>query len=183
MTIRKLFILGTMLFCIPNVISAQTFAVKTNPLYWGAGGTTNMELELGLGRKTTLSLLGAYNPWTFSGDKMMHLGAFQPAFRYWFCERFEGHFVGIHAHGAQFFGDFWGNSDKRYDGYLVGAGLSWGYDWILSNHWNLELELGFGINRTWYDRSDRLPCKKCVEKKTETFMSPTKVALSLVYVL
>ena len=92
---------------------------------------------------------------------MMHFLAFQPAYRYWFCERFEGHFIGYHAHGMQYFGDFWGLSDnRRYDGYLVGAGVSWGYDWILAPHWNLEFEAGFGINYTWYKEGECIPCMK-----------------------
>lgn len=158
---------------------AQKVGLKTNFLYWGTT-TMNAETEFSLGRKTTLSLMGAWNPWTFSNDRMMHSWVAQPELRLWFCERFEGHFIGIHAHGAQFFGGF---HDKRYDGYLVGAGIGWGYDWILSQHWNLEMEIGFGINRTWYKESDRLPCQKCAEDKQKTFVSPTKVALSLVYVL
>ena len=86
----------------------------------------------------------------------------------------------MHAHGAQFFGGF---HSKRYDGYLVGAGVSWGYDWILSRHWNIEAQIGFGINYTWYKESDRLPCYKCGIDKDKTFFSPTKLAISLVYVL
>jgi len=113
----------------------------------------------------------------------MHLGAFQPELKYWFCERFEGHFLGVHAHGAQFFGDFVGLSNQRYDGYLVGAGISWGYDWILSNHWNLEVEIGVGVNRVWYKESECLPCLKNVERKHNTFFSPTKIAFSIVYLL
>ncbi len=148
-----------------------------------SAGTMNLEAEVGLGQKTSLALSGLYNPWTFRDDKMMHLGALQPEFKYWFCERFEGHFIGIHAHGAQFFGDFWGLSrnNKRYDGYLVGAGISWGYDWILSNHWNLEVECGVGVNHTWYKESECLPCMKASERKTKTFFSPTKLAISFVY--
>lgn len=179
--LRKRLLCG-LFFCVFTlVVNAQKVAYKSNLLYLGTT-TLNAEWEIGLSPKTTMSVLGAYNPWTFRDDKMMHLWAVQPEYKYWFCERFEGHFVGVHAHGAQFFGDFWGlNKDHRYDGYLVGAGASWGYDWILSPHWNLELELGFGVNRVWYKESDRLPCVKCTEKKTKTFFSPTKVALSLVY--
>ena len=141
----------------------------------------NLEAELGLGRRTSLSVAGMYNPWTFEGDKMMHLGAVQPELKYWFCERFEGHFVGLHVHGAQFFGDLLGYDNKRYDGYLAGVGLSWGYDWILSNHWNLEVELGYGINRAWYKESECLPCVKSLVSKEKTFHSPTRIALSLAY--
>lgn len=180
---KKLLTIALLCLVSMPVLKAQTRALKTNALYWMAAGTMNLEYEYALSQKTTLSLSGLYNPWSFSEENMMHVAAFQPAFRYWFCERFEGHFVGIHAHGAQYFGNFWDLADKRYDGYLVGAGISWGYDWILSRHWNLEVELGFGINHTWYDKSECLPCFKGTRHLNDTFLSPTKVALSLVYVL
>lgn len=183
MSNTKPLVLGLYFIVVSLCANAQKQALKTNLLYW-ATTTLNAEWEVGLGPKSSFALMGAYNPWTFHDDKMMHFWAVQPEYKYWFCERFEGHFVGVHAHGAQFYGDFWGlNKDHRYDGYLVGAGVSWGYDWILSPRWNLELELGFGINRVWYKESERLPCLKGSERKTRTFLSPTKVALSLVYEL
>jgi len=180
---KRISLIGLFCLLFIPVLKAQKVAFKTNALYWMAAGTMNLELEFGLGKKTSLALSGLYNPWTFKNDKMMHVGALQPEFKYWFCERFEGHFLGIHAHGAQFFGDFVGLSNKRYDGYLVGAGISWGYDWILSNHWNLETEIGFGVNYTWYKESECLPCLKNVEQKNKTFFSPTRLALTIIYLL
>ena len=47
----------------------------------------------------------------------------QPELKYWFCEKSEGHFVGMHLHGAQYFGGF---KKKRYDGYLAGGGFTYG---------------------------------------------------------
>lgn len=168
-----------LLSLFPTAVAAQKMAIKSNALYWGTT-TLNAELEFATGRKTSILLLGAYNPWNFRDGKMMHVGAVQPEFRYWFCERFEGHFIGLHAHEAEFFG---GLKKKRYDEHLVGTGLSWGYDWILSNHWNLEAEVGFGINWVWYKQSDCIPCRKDYVRKKDHFLSPTKVALSFVYVL
>ena len=175
----RFFSIGILLCLCALHAQAQNVAFKTNALLW-ATTTTNIEAEVGLSNKSSLALMGAYNPWTFKVDKMMHTWAVQPEYKYWFCERFEGHFIGVHAHGAQFFGGF---HSKRYDGYLVGAGVSWGYDWILSRHWNIEAQIGFGINYTWYKESDRLPCYKCGIDKDKTFFSPTKLAISLVYVL
>ena len=109
---------------------AQDVALKTNALYWAAT-TPNVGLEVALAPKYTLELAAAYNPWTFKDDKKMRFWLVQPEVKYWFCEKFEGHFVGLHAHGAQFYGGF---NDKRYDGYLAGGGFTYGYDWILSPH-------------------------------------------------
>ena len=42
--------------------------------------------------------------------------------------------------------------DSRYQGWFVGAGIAYGYAWILGRHWNLEAEIGFGYSYTRYDR-------------------------------
>lgn len=161
-----------------STLSAQDVAIKTNGLYW-LTTTPNAGVEFALSRKMTLDLSAAYNPWTFKDDKKMHFWLAQPELKYWFCEKFEGHFVGIHLHGAQYYGGF---SDKRYDGYLAGGGFTYGYDWILSPHWNLEAAIGIGYARLWYKESERIPCLKCYEKKHKNYVGPTKVALSLIYI-
>lgn len=162
----------------PAKVSAQDVALKTNALYW-ATASLNLEAEVAVRPKFTLGLLGAYNPWTYKDDKKMRFWLLQPEGRYWFCEKFEGHFVGFHLHGGQYFGGF---KEKRYDGYMAGFGFSYGYDWILSPHWNLELSLGLGYACLWYKESDRLPCLKEFERKVRHYVGPTKLSLSIVYI-
>ena len=157
---------------------AQDFALKTNGLYW-LTTTPNIGLEFATSPKVTVELMGAYNPWTFKDDKKMRFWLAQPEVKYWLCEKFEGHYLGVHLHGAQFFGGF---SDKRYDGYLAGGGISYGYDWILSPHWNLEATIGIGYARLWYKESPRIYCEKCYEDKHKNYFGPTKAAISLIYV-
>ena len=159
-------------------IKAQDVAIKTNGLNWLAT-TPNLGLEFATSNKTTLDLSGAYNPWTFKGDKKLRFWLAQPEVKYWFCEKFEGHFLGIHAHGAQFYSNL---GNKRRDGYLAGGGISYGYNWILSPHFNIEAEIGFGYARLWYKESDCIPCLKEQERKQKNYFGPTKAALSLVYI-
>lgn len=158
--------------------AAQEVAVKTNGLYWLAT-TPNIGLEVATSNKISLELTGAYNPWTFKNNKKLRFWLAQPEVKYWFCEKFEGHFVGIHAHGAQFYSTLAG---KRRDGYLAGGGISYGYDWILSPHFNIEAEIGLGYARLWYKESDCIPCMKSYERKHKDYVGPTKVALSLIYI-
>ena len=160
-------------------IAAQDVAIKTNGLYWLAGGTVNGGVEVATSNRVTLQLSGSYNPWTFKNDKKMRFWLVEPEVKCWVCEKFEGHFFGLHGHGAQFFGGF---RDKRYDGYMAGGGITYGYNWILSPHWNLEAEIGLGYERLWYKESDRIPCIKCYERKHKNYVGPTKAAISLVYI-
>lgn len=157
---------------------SQDFSLKTNALYWAAA-TPNIGLEVAVSNKVTLDVGGAYNPWTYSDDRKMRFWLVQPEARYWLCEKFEGHFLGVHLHGAQYFGGF---TDKRYDGYLAGGGVTYGYDWILSPHWNLEAAIGAGYARLWYKESDRIPCLKCYENKSADYFGITRLAVSFVYI-
>lgn len=167
-----------LLVIITQYVCGQSVALKTNGLYW-LTTTPNAGVEVALSRKITLDVSAAYNPWTFKDDKKMRFWLVQPELKYWLCEKFEGHFVGTHLHAAQFFG---GWNEKRYDGYLAGGGFTYGYDWILSPHWNLEAAIGIGYARLWYKESPRIPCMKCYDNKRKDYFGPTKVAVSFTYI-
>lgn len=53
---------------------APLVGVKTNAIYW-LTTTINVGAEIGLGRKTTVDLLGTYNPWSFGDNKTAIPGA------------------------------------------------------------------------------------------------------------
>lgn len=159
-------------------LSAQEVALKSNGLYWLAT-TPNVGIEFALNDRATVELSGAYNPWTFKGDRKMRFWLAQPELKYWLCEKFEGHFVGLHVHGAQYFGGF---GSTRYDGYLAGGGFTYGYNWILSPHWNMEVAIGIGYAHLWFDKSPRISCEKCKTSERLNYLGPTKAAVSLVYV-
>lgn len=173
----KRYLLFMLLLVSASFSYGQKLAIKTNIPVWFTA-TPNVGLEIGLHRKWTLDLDGAYNPWTYSDDRKMRFWLVQPEVRYWFCEKFEGHFVGLHVHGAQFFGGF---KEKRYDGYLAGIGLSYGYSWILSPHWSIEANIGLGYTRLWYKESPRIPCTKCYVDKVMHYVGPTRVGITVMY--
>ena len=170
---------------------AQNVAVKTN-LLGDALLNVNAGFEVGLAPRWTLDLSGYYNAWPINGHKWKHWLA-QPEFRYWFCDRFSGHFLGIHAMGGQYnFGnikngisflgsDFSKLTDHRYQGWAVGGGVAYGYAWILSRHWNLELEIGVGYLYTRYDKYNCLECGSKLATDDHHYFGPTKAAVNLVY--
>lgn len=184
-------------FCFGNA-QAQKAAVKTNLLY-DATSTLNLGFEFGLSKKWTLDVSGNYNPWTFSANRKMKHWLVQPEARYWLCEKFNGHFFGIHAHGGQY---NWGGmlpwgfkngkmfgiesrqmSEHRFQGWLAGAGISYGYQWILSNRWSLEASLGVGYAYLDYGK---YKCEKCGEKikdEHRNYFGPTKAAISIIYII
>lgn len=175
-------------------LQAQKVAVKTNLLY-DATATINAGIEFGLAPKWTLDLSGNFNGWTMSHDRKWKHWMAQPEARYWFCDRFAGHFLGFHALGGQynvghlknnikFLGtDFSKLSDSRYQGWFIGAGIAYGYAWVLNKHWNLEGEIGVGYVYTEFDRFNCKGCgKKVEEDKNHHYFGPTKAAINLIYV-
>ena len=175
-------------------LQAQKVAVKTNLLY-DATATINAGIEFGLAPKWTLDLSGNFNGWTMSHDRKWKHWLVQPEARYWFCDRFAGHFLGFHALGGQynvghlknnikFLGkDFSKLSDSRYQGWFIGAGIAYGYAWVLNKHWNLEGEIGVGYVYTEFDRFNCKGCgKKVEEDKNHHYFGPTKAAINLIYV-
>lgn len=161
------------------------FAIKTNALYW-ATTTPNLGLEVALAKKLTLDVSGNYNPWKFSDDKKLKHWLVQPELRYWLCERFNGSFFGLHGHYAEYNVsnlDLFGMGDYRYEGNLYGAGISYGYHWILKHRWSMEATIGAGYARLKYDKYD---CGNCGEKlghKTKNYFGPTKIGLSIIYTI
>ena len=172
---------------------AQDWAVKSNLLY-DATTTLNAGVEVEVAPRWSVDVSGNFNPWTFSEGKRWKHWLLQPEARYWFCNPFAGHFVGFHVLGGQYnFGNlnlpsFLGNrlsqlKDYRYQGWFAGAGVAYGYTWILNRRWNLEAEIGFG----WaYTRFDKYRCANCGKKvdsgRVHNYVGPTKAALNLVYV-
>ncbi|MDR2138672.1 MAG: DUF3575 domain-containing protein, partial [Tannerella sp.] len=114
----------------------------------------------------------------------------QPELRWWTCEKFNGHFFGTHLHAGSFnvgglvflpdnigvtydeptpdwklgTGIRW----QRYEGWLMGAGVSYGYHWILSDRFSLEFSLGVGYAYLKYDKHN--PCWNCDAVEGSSFM-------------
>lgn len=176
----------------PLQSSAQKWAVKSNLIGDGLL-SPNVAGEVGLAPKWSFETSLEANYWAVNDHSWKHL-VIQPEARYWFCQRFAGHFVAAHALGGvfnvgnldmdmNFLGtDFSKLKDRRYEGWGVGAGIAYGYAWPVARHWNIEAEFGFG----WvYTRFDSYPCAKCGTKissnKVHNYVGPTKVALNIVY--
>lgn len=181
--------------------SAQKFAVKTNALYWGTS-TPNIGLEVAMAPRWTFELEGGYNPWTL--DKQENLKAkhflVTPEFRYWFCEAFQGHFIGIHGNYTQFnvsginvpdvfFKPSEGGlflDDLQYarsQGWAAGAGLNYGYAFPISRRWNMEFTLGLGFWYTEYDRFESRKCGLFQENVSRYAVGPTELGISFIYMI
>ncbi len=173
-------------------VSAQKWAIKTNAIY-DATATANLGIEIGLAPKWTLDISGNLNAWSKNEATKWKHWMVQPEARYWFCDRFSRHFLGFHAIAGAFnFGginnnisflgtDFSRLKDNRYQGYAYGAGVAYGFAFMLSEHINLELEAGFGYMYLDYEIFDCSDCGRRIGDGGHHYIGPTKAAINLVF--
>lgn len=176
---------------LPLVIcSAQKVALKTNFAYWPVLASPNASVEVKMSDKWTADLGGGFNLWAFKdGEMKIKHWALQPEVRYWFCEVFNGTFVGMHAHGGMYniggfdipVGRLKKFKEHRYEGYAYGLGVSIGHQWVLSRRWNLEASIGGGWARTHYSKFDCVTCGALQDEGVYDYFGVTRATLSLVY--
>ncbi|MDE6301693.1 MAG: DUF3575 domain-containing protein [Muribaculaceae bacterium] len=201
-----------MLIMAAATAHAQHVGIKSNLVGW-ATTTPNLGVEFSVGRQSTISVAGALNPWDFSDERHFHLWNAMPEYRYWFCERFSGHFIGVHALGGEYNAknvNFplkalivkssltpvteadpasqqkgWpdlaseANKGRHAEGWYAGGGITYGYQWMLSKHWNLEASLSVGYAYSelkFYGR-----CKRVIDRRTLHYVGPTNAAVSFMY--
>ncbi len=193
----KALILGLCFLALESTTSklyAQKIAIKTNLAHWAVPVTPNFGAEFALGNRVSIELTGGLNPRPSKEifkNKYAHHWIVQPEVRFWFCEVMNGHFIGTHAHLAQYnvggwnipIGRFKAFKDSRYQGFLYGAGLSYGYQWVLSPRWNFELNLGGGYARIQYDKYPCVTCGARIDKGYYNYWGITKAAISFIYII
>lgn len=135
------------LFLVISLFSAhnafgQRVVIKTNALEYCAL-TPNIALEARLSPKFSLQMgASAYpittpiNGYVFSNYRI------EPELRYWFNRPMARHFMALSSTvGAYSFK----LKERNLKGDVIALGLSYGYDLVLSRHWNLEFEVGAGL--------------------------------------
>lgn len=168
----------------------QKASLKTNLLY-GATTTINAAFEIGIGSNSSIEINGGWNPWEFKDNKILKHYLVQPEFRWWFCETFNGSFMGVHLLGGEYnvggislpMGIFKSLKDHRYEGYYYGGGINLGHQWILSKRWSIEAILGGGYIRTHFDKYPFAKCGKKLATDDKNYFGLTKAGVSLTYYL
>ncbi len=186
-------------------------AVKTNLLF-DAVLVPNVEIEVPLGRRgnwSRWSIMGEmwFPWWRFShnpdGDVNPYLRPDQRPtrkslemltggleLRYWMLPRCNGHrpllsgtFIGLYAAGGKY--DLEWNSEGS-QGEFISAGITVGHSWTIGRHWNLELSASGGFIHTpyrYYEAEFDDTHLIYRYNKTKNLIAPTKLKLSLVYIL
>lgn len=167
-------------------------AVKTNLLYGAAALTPNLSGEIGLGKRTSIEFGGSWNRFhrigTQQDNRKLNHWIVRPEFRWWFCERFNGHFLGVHAFYSQYNISQYNvpllfDKKYRYEGYAAGGGITYGYHWAFAKRWGLEFHLGVGVAHLRYDRFDCTLCSERLNRSAKTYVGPTRAGINLVFMI
>jgi len=180
---KKIFLL---LFCILSQVDilGQSFGLKSNFLYDGVG--PNLGVEVALSQRLTLDLNANYNPFSVSETKKWKHLLIQPELRYWLCQPFSGHFIGAHLFEGEYNIGGINVADlktRRIQGNVWGGGVSYGHHWILSPRWGVEASVGLGVARFHYGKYICAHCGYKTGTYNKTYLGPTKLSVSLVYLL
>lgn len=187
--LQRAWLLAVCLWATGLSASAQNVALKTNLLYW-ATTTPNLGAEVSFAKKHSVQLFYGFNPWKASSGKSIRHWVLQPEYRYWFCESLNGWFLGGHLMGGEFnagnvdlpFGLVKSLKDRRYEGWYAGGGVTVGYQWPISRHWNFEASVGVGYDYIKYDKFECGVCGEQLKSGHSNYFGPTKAALSFLYV-
>jgi hypothetical protein len=140
--------------------------VKANALFIPVG-ILNAGVEYQLKEKITVQADVFISPWkSFAGKKsQIYMMGFEG--RYYFKESFKHWYVGANISAARFIiqkYNYWGNGVFQYtpespiynikdiyqDGYAIIVGATLGYQFQLSERWNMDLYLGAGSAQSFY---------------------------------
>lgn len=185
-SIKKLLLAIAAMLCVSSGVRADEISVKTNVLY---DATLSLALgaELQVAPQWSVELTGSYNGWDVAGNKWRHW-VLQPEGRFWLKGDMKGHFFSANALvGQANVGSFkWGIlgdrfQNSRFQGWVSGAGLGYGYAWRLSDNWKLELEIAVGVLHFEGDRISSSTNRTIERGLKYTYFAPTKAAVSFAY--
>ncbi len=164
-------------------ITGNRYAVKTNLLMDGAG-VANLGVEIAACNRLSVDIPVMFSPYAYSDDWSLKVIALQPEVRFWLKNVFSGHFIGVHAEAGIF--NVATDSDYRYESYdnepSWGAGLSYGYAMMLTNHLGLEFTLGAGYIYMKYNKYYNVDGGALIDKAVEKdHWGLTKLGVTLSY--
>lgn len=167
--------------------------VSTNLLYGGLFLAPNIGVEMGLKPNTSIEITASYNDWnkdkkSLDDTKQLRHAFARAEFRWWLCERFNGHFFGAHA--------FWSgynisghkipllfDKEYRYDGDAYGIGATYGYALPLAKRWNMNFHIGAGLVYLNYDKYSCELCDRAPKKNEKFYFGPTRLGVTISFII
>lgn len=167
--------------------SAQDISLSTNLLGYLNFGTMNADLCWGFSRHLSAEAGVRYNPFTYPGregvaDQLQSKQRTVSAgIRYWPWHIHSGWWLSGKAQAQEF--NMGGLTEaETHEGDRIGAGLTGGYTYMVSRHFNFEVGAGVWAGSENYTVYECPVCGKITDSGRKTFFLPNEFLLGIVYV-
>lgn len=166
-----LFLLGNLNAQEQEETNETSVYIKGNALLIPIG-VVNVGLEHQLSKKFTVQADALISPWkSFAGHELQYYSVSLEG-RYYFNEAFKHWYIGANIAGSRFIAQKWNywndnigideetgiarkNSDLYQKGYSVILGITGGYQFKISDQWNIDVYAGIGTSQDFYKGYDR----------------------------
>ena len=168
---------------------AQHIAINNNVLF-DMMGALSAGVELPCSKASSIEMYGSIRPWK-RGNVTVHKHWLAEAqYRIWPCQVMNGFFYGPYIYGGEFnlggqailFTLLKGLKQRRYEGWLAGAGIGAGYEYALAKHWNVGAEIGIGYTFINYKKADCEECGTYFGYDNYNYIGISKLGLTISYV-
>lgn len=185
-TVLSLLIIACSLYSNSNTACAQKVSIETNILDYINFVTLNGEVGMAVGRHGSINGTVKYNPFDFYGGEDHHImrnRQFTLALggRWWPWHIFSGWWIGGKAQYQVY--NYGGIvSPETRQGQRVGAGVSAGYSYLFSPHFNLDFGLGGWAGVDYYTIFDCPVCGVTKEAGKKAFILPNEIMVGISYI-
>ena len=164
------------------------FAVRTNLLY-DAFAVPTLGVEWRIDRNVGIKVDGSYAFWSKGHGKVQKMWVVNPEVR-WYLLRDKRFYVGVSGTvgGCNVYGYPVGRLLAKYTGYqgdVWNAGVTVGYQLLLSRSLSIDFNLGLGYNRFDYDSFGIIDGTRVYRAKSQSkdFWGPTQAGISLMWTI
>ena len=165
---------------------AQRFSVGTDAIEWLELGTMNLEASVAVAQNLTLHAGAGINPWTFAkGNPEKQLEnrviTYWGGARWWPWYVYSGWWAGVNVRYMLYNrGGIFNRQTEEAE--AIGGGLMGGYSIMLSDHWNLDLGVGFWSGSKKYTVYECPVCGVVMDEGRKMFFVPdARVVISLIF--
>lgn len=166
--------------------SAQKFALSTNLVEWANFGTINADAGLSVAQHFSLHAGAKFNPWSFHTKSGMQIYNKQTTAyfgaRYWPWYVYSGWWIGARVRFMDF-SETGVLRPKLFEGKSLGAGVLFGYTWMIHEHFNIEIGGGLWGGRHLEYTRYRTPARRDIlSSGPRNFAFVDELSVSLMYV-
>lgn len=174
----KVMLFLCLLFCSVPPLYSQRVALRTNAVDW-LTASPNLGVEFAITPRLSMELTVAASPYKLMKDIYLEQTRVQGELKYWFKSPLLHHYVGATAFYASFDA---GLKTQAFYGDAYAAGLTYGYQHVLSRRWNIEYSVGAG--GIHYRMARYTPGTEPPQpNETGWQWAPVKLAVAFIYVL